>query len=59
MASINIRSFYDNEIAMMEHEMIREQNILEFDPVNLQWYLAGIHDFAEAIIEKIRQKEAL
>ena len=57
MANNNIRSFYDSEIAMMEHEMIQEQNILEFDPVNLQWYLAGIHDFAEAIIEKIHERE--
>ncbi len=53
----NIKSFYDTEIAMLEHEAIAESELLEWRPEDAQWYLAGIHDFAERIIEKIREKE--
>ncbi len=53
----NIKSFYDTEIAMLEHEAIAESKLLEWRPEDAQWYLAGIHDFAERIIEKIREKE--
>lgn len=49
--------FYDADIAMLEHEMIAENDILEWMPEHLQWYLAGVHDFAQRIIEKIREKE--
>lgn len=53
----SLKSFYDSEIALMEHELIRESEILEFAPEHLQWYLCGVHDFAERVIEKIREKE--
>ena len=52
-----IKSLYDTEIAMMEHDLIAEQHILEWKPEELQWYLSGIHDFAARVIEKIRDKE--
>lgn len=48
--------FYDSDIAMIEHELIRENDILEWMPERLQWYLAGVHDLAEKIIEKMREK---
>lgn len=48
--------FYPEDIAMLEHEFIRQHDILEFSPEHLQWYLSGIHDFAEQIISKIREK---
>ena len=53
----NIKSFYDTDIALMEHEFIKEGNILETDGEYMKWYLAGVHDFADKIIEKIREKE--
>lgn len=53
----NIKSFYDTEIAMLEHEAIAESELLEWNPEQAQWYLEGIHDFAQRIIEKIREKE--
>ena len=52
-----IKSFYTGEIALMEHQFIHDQNILEFGAENLRWYLAGVHDFAELIIQKIMEKE--
>lgn len=55
----SLKSFYDSEIALMEHELIRESEILEFAPEHLQWYLCGVHDFAERVIEKIREKEGV
>lgn len=58
MASNNIKSFYDTEIAMMEHEFIKESEILESNSERMMWYLAGVHDFADAVIRMIREKEA-
>lgn len=52
-----IKLFSDTEIAMMEHDAIEESELLEWRPEDAQWYLAGIHDFAKRIIEKIREKE--
>lgn len=57
MVGNNIRSFYDSEIALMEHEMFADDDILEWTPEHLQWYMAGAHDFAEKVIQKIREKE--
>lgn len=48
--------FFDSEIAMLEHELISENDILEFSPEHLQWYLAGAHDLAEKIIKKMRER---
>lgn len=58
MVGNNIRSFYDSEIALMEHEMFAENDILEWTPEHLQWYIAGVHDFADAVIRMIQEKEA-
>lgn len=53
----NIKSLYDDEIAMMEHEFIKEAEVLETSSERMMWYLAGIHDFADAVIRRIREKE--
>lgn len=52
--------FYAEEIAMMEHEMIHEM-ITESHPLELEqgewrYYLAGIHDMAQKVIEAVRRK---
>lgn len=52
----NIKSFYDYEIAMIEHEFIKEGEILETCSERNMWYLAGVHDFAEKMIEMIHEK---
>lgn len=54
----NIKSLYDTEIAMMEHEFIKDAEVLETSSERQMWYLAGINDFADAVIRKIREKEA-
>lgn len=54
----NIKSLYDTEIAMMEHEFIKDAEILETTSERQMWYLAGVHDFADAVIRMIREKEA-
>lgn len=54
----NIKTFYDTDIAMLEHDAIKEMNVLEWTPENLMWYLAGMHDFAQKLIEAIHEKEA-
>ena len=53
----NIKSLYDTEIAMMEHEFIKDAEVLETSSERQMWYLAGVHDFADAVIRKIREKE--
>lgn len=54
----NIKSLYDTEIAMMEHEFIKDAEVLENASERQMWYLAGVHDFAEKLIQLIREKEA-
>lgn len=49
--------FFESDIALIEHEMMEENDILDWMPEHLQWYLAGVHDMAQRIIEKIREKE--
>lgn len=54
----NIKSLYDTEIAMMEHEFIKDAEVLETASERQMWYLAGVHDFADAVIRMIQEKEA-
>ena len=54
----NIKSFYDYEVAMIEQEFIKEGEILETCSERNMWYLAGVHDFAEKMIEMIHEKGA-
>ena len=54
----NIKSLYDDEIAMLEHEFIKDAEVLETSSERQMWYLAGVHDFADAVIRMIREKEA-
>lgn len=54
----NIKSLYDDEIAMLEHEFIKDAEVLETASERQMWYLAGVHDFADAVIRMIQEKEA-
>lgn len=53
----NIKTMYDAEIAMLEHEFIKDAEVLETSSERQMWYLAGVHDFADAVIRKIQEKE--
>lgn len=53
----NTGIFYESDIALIEHEMMEGNDILEWMPEHLQWYMAGAHDLAERVIQKIREKE--
>lgn len=57
MAKNNIKSFYDTEIAMLEHEFLEDNDFLDCDGENMRFYFAGVHDFAHKVIQKIREKE--
>lgn len=49
--------FEAKDIALIEHELISEQDILEMRPEDSVWYLSGAHDLAEKIIKMIERKE--
>ena len=49
--------FEAKDIALIEHKIISESNILEWKPDDFLMYLSGIHDFAEELIKIIRGKE--
>lgn len=51
----NVKSFYDNEIAMIEHEIINDACICDWRPEDLQMYMMGVHDMAKKVIEKIQK----
>ena len=57
MALGKIKSFYDTEIALMEHELLKSQDIGDFRPEDLQMYLMGVRDMAEMVISAIRARE--
>ena len=44
--------FTPEEIAMAEHEIIVEMEILEWKADNALWYLAGINDMAKKLMQK-------
>lgn len=51
----NVKSFYDSEIAMMEHEIINDACICDWRPEDLQMYMMGVHDMAQKVIENIQK----
>jgi len=53
----NVKTFYDSDIAMMEHELLKEAAITDWRPEDLQMYLAGMQDLASKIIAAIRSGE--
>ena len=55
----NLKSFYDTDIAMMEHELLKECSVSDWKPEELQMYLMGMQDMADKIIAEIRKKEAV
>ena len=49
--------FSPADIALMEHNIIKENDVLETQSENMMWYLAGVHDFAEKLINIINESE--
>lgn len=47
--------FHDYDIAMLEHQYIEDNDVLDGDGEFLRWYLAGVHDFAKKLIEVIHK----
>ena len=56
-----VKTFYESEIALLEHRLVNECHPMELDMKDENWmyYFAGIHDMAEKIMEYIRDKEAM
>ena len=54
-----LKSFYDHEIAMLEHQFVGECHPMEMDMTNENWmyYFSGIHDMAQKIIDDIRKED--
>ena len=51
-------SFFDaKDIAMIEHEIISEQEFIDWKPEDMQWYLSGLHEMAQRVIDKINEKK--
>ena len=44
----------DADIAMLEHLLINEAHPLELEQEGWRFYIAGVHDMAEKIIEEIK-----
>ena len=57
MGAGKIKSFYESEVAMLEHELVQECHPMEMDMDNGNWiyYYSGIHDMAEKILDSIRK----
>lgn len=53
----NIKTFYDSDIAMMEHELLKAAEIADWKPEDLQFYLMGVHEMADQIILAIKNRE--
>ena len=49
-----MKTLYVEDIAMLEHELIGDSELLEWKPEDAQFYLQGMHDFAKAVIKKIK-----
>lgn len=50
---VYIKSFYEEEIAKLEHDFIKGIEILDGGE-QLVWYLGGVRDFADRIMAEIR-----
>ena len=51
-------TFFDaKDIAMIEHELLSENDILDAPTETMMFYLAGVHDLADKIIKIIKEKE--
>lgn len=51
----NLQSFYDRDIALLEHEIINDACICDWRPEDLQMYMMGVHEMAQKVIEKIQK----
>ena len=50
--------FTAEDIALIEHEVLAESNLLDKADSSINWmYISGIHDLADIIIAKIKEKE--
>ena len=48
--------FTAEDIALIEHEVLAESNLLDMADSSINWmlYISGIHDLADIIIAKIK-----
>lgn len=53
----NIKTFYDSDIALIEHALLKEAEIGDWRPEDLQFYLMGVHAMADQIILAIKNGE--
>lgn len=53
---VGYRAFDAVEIAMIEHNIIKESELLEWKSAGAIWYLSGIHEFAERLIQLINER---
>ena len=53
----SVKTFYDMEIALMEHDLIYENAILDWRPEEVQMYIAGVNAMSDRIIKEIRKEE--
>lgn len=53
----NVNTLFDTDIAMMEHKVLDESDIMENHTEGMMWYIAGVHDMAQRVIEAIQNKE--
>lgn len=51
------QTFHDTDIAMIEHDIITQNELLEWKPEDAIWYLTGVHEFAEKLIRIINEKD--
>jgi len=47
----------DADIALIEHDVIKSMALLEGDANNDVWYLTGVHDMAEKLMQFLREKD--
>lgn len=49
---------HEDELTLLEHNFLNEQNAVDFPPEKFQWYWMGVHDFVERLIlEMNKEKE--
>ena len=48
--------FTPEDIAMAEHELMSENEILEWRPDDAVWYLSGVHEMAMKLMQKFKKE---
>lgn len=48
---------HEDDLALLEHNFLKEQNAVDFPPDKFQWYWMGVHDFVERLFQKMKEEE--